>query len=320
MYKKITLCIMAGILLSACNINDKEETEKPIKLYNDVVDEKPFEFEGIKLNLDYEWIDKENLNLNIDVVNEDLNEIPFKLENENFLKISFLDKNKKLIKEKIVKIGDRNIIQPGEKINLEENFSFEEKYPEMKIKYELLFLESEEMYYIKDEISKERTIPGNRKNLTYLPNEKMRYVYKDFEIGKNINEDFKYFEEDMVQSLDSNGKTTIYKKTPSSLSIVYENDANKLTNNIINNIEIDEKPLLKFPVKVGESWYLDEDEFIIESNSETVETPYYNFTNVVLVKNIDEKIDYYIHHKIGIIQIIQDGKLKYRLEDIQNIK
>ncbi|KAB7707424.1 S-layer homology domain-containing protein [Bacillus aerolatus] len=147
--------------------------------------------------------------------------------------------------------------------------------------------------------------------LTYLKNKNKIYHYQSDEMG-NLYYKFsgkKYFEWDLWD---------VYVKNKKAYSIVEKENSQGY---YFGYPESESWQLLKYPVKVGQSWSVGyqgyEHTYKITSTTMTITTPAGTFRNVIEVTADDGGTDYYAPN-VGLIKVSFEGITKIQLTKIVN--
>lgn len=311
--KKIGIVVLGVSLLVAAGCQKNEEPKIPVQK-QEVKSNEPVLYKGIKVSTST-TVKERALHLLIQVENTSKKVIPLTLENHELFYVKIKDANGRTVYNEKIKEEKRKNIEKKEKVSWEKEIALDGNSTSYTVEVALLVEDTAKATFNEEELTSVEEVKGHVVDMPYIPEEKTTYVYEDMINQVEVEEEYLYFKEGIAQSRNATQGTSIYQSDDTGYYSIYRS-SDATEGNLLESLTPDKKLLLPLPVTVGAEWIVDDVTHKVVSTSETVQTPYKIFENVVKVETGDGKVLYY-HPEIGLIQVEQDGKVLLTLTQIR---
>jgi hypothetical protein len=283
----------------------------------------PRDYKGLKLGV-VETVKDGNMHVKFSLENTTNDTIPLNYDADNLIKVTLNGEDGNVAYEGFVTEKKRKSILPFEELEWEQDIPVKVS-GDYTLSLELSVKDTEKEKYTKEELLLQKTIEVELKEsaeMQFLPKEPVTYTYNSpGQNGQVMTEEYKYFEDNYIQSENTMTGTNVYYVDKTGLFLV-RMDYVEAGGNVISDVKNNEKDLLlKFPVQSGTKWDSNGQSYVVISSGETVTTTMGKLNNVVKVKtNNGSDVFMYYHKDYGLVKVQSDlnGSLVTQFELVDN--
>lgn len=279
-------------------------------------------------NVDYDLIvtsEENTINVELTIENRDYEKIPLYTEGDDLFVVKLKDIKGNLVDQEKVKKEDRKEILNKEKVSWNVTFKTNMN-KELNVETELLLKSGPyNKFKIADEIKNKPvyvwTKNSNFADISFAPKESKIYIYQDSN-KKKQKEEFRFFNNNKVQSFSKEKGVTIYSQEDDGLYVYTSPDPV----GDIDGTEFVEKKnmslLIPYPIEKDVDWKVGNKKYVISDEDITVKTKLDEFKHCVEITETDGKTKryYYYQKEVGLIKIKKARKFMTSKTELELIK
>lgn len=252
--------------------------------------------------------DTNKVKVHISMENAEKSPIPLLTKDGNLFSVKLKQKDGKLIKEEIIQLEDRKQLLKNEMIYWD--VEFEANIDEEVLVETDLLLKSEDYqkYDVEQKVKNVPVVLSTNKldtyNVSFAPVENAIYTYK-LNKKKKIREEFKFFNENKVQSFSEKDGVKIMSQESDGIYLLSIQDpVGDIDGTEFINKE-DMQLMIPFPIEEGITWKNGDKKYTLSDTNVPIKTRLGIFENCIEIIELNkkEKRFYYYHKDIGLIQV-----------------
>ena len=314
------VAISVFLVLAACSKESNSVIEPVPKIHKET-----YPKNAIELRVESEVVG-DVIKLDILLENTSNKDIPLFYGDEEIFSITSIGDNDAVIENYAVIEKNRTQLNAGENAKFPFEIALNSTEP-LKLQTKLNLMEdSYPAEFISNLPINTLELDLKQAKLPFMPSSRSVYYYENpNEEGLGFSEEYMFFEDKYIQSLNSYNGVNVYEQKKDGIHLV-ETNIDSSSSYLIDKVKGEPSSLLiPFHKEIGFKWSAKDTDYEIVDTKSELKTPYKEFSDVLVIEsNSGNKVRYFYQEEVGLLQIdLVDGDdaiTQYTLKDIKKVE